>query len=426
MDNARRPQDSLPAGCHRPIYNCRRQYSPVKETPSPKIIYLSSAAKGVMITLAVVLLGLTLLFMFFAYKHRKKAIMQTTQPRILYVMFAGGILTAGRVLVATLPISDGTCVAAFWMAHLGFALVLGALWAKIWRVHRIVRNRNFRKKKFRLSQVSVLRILAVIIGLFVGYLIVVTILGRPHASYVEYTENNRTTKYPVCSYVDETYFAIVYLIELVAILYGVWLCWQFKAVSDNNESKCSIMGVFIIATVFILVLPMLYFVNFKPNIEIIILTFAIGFTALMCIGLQYVNKVLILREREEYNFALENDASDFRIRMDNKKSPVMHANTMMHGMTKDARVALCRQQIVSWTEMLMTMLNQSTNNISSVNDNLSKFSSHCIQPIDEESEDNVADLILPRGKNKHLARVDVRLSEGMSSIDEHEEEAKNE
>jgi hypothetical protein len=169
------------------------------------------------------------------YYHRKEKEIRSSQPEMLIFILIGAVMGAGRVINAALDITNTTCIAGLWLGHLAFFFAFGALFVKIWRVHRLVNNRTL--KKITIKSGFVVKVMLTIIGLAVCYMIFLTVFGQPHRSEIKRTTSNQSTIYDVCRVFHPEVHTTLFAIEAAILLYGAILCYSTRDVPDSlNES----------------------------------------------------------------------------------------------------------------------------------------------------------------------------------------------
>ena len=356
------------------IYNSKNN-KPVSDTPPPIIVTLAPSISYALIVVGCLLLVITLTFASFALAYRKKALIRASQPGMLYVMFLGAVLAAGRVLVAAMEITDATCSVGLWLGHLGFALIFGSLLVKTWRIHRIVNNRTL--TKIKITQADVLRILNVLILILCVYLTFLTVFGKPHSTFFTEHESNRETRYPRCSFENAHFHSALFVAEALSLLYGVRLCWLTKDVPDAiNESKYILATMTIIAIVCSLVFPVVFLIKLYPTTQQTIASFSIGVTVIACLLILFGNKCMMIYvgKTQKINITMVRNKPEKRSISSNSNSRVtptcadstssagddQQPNAILAGssafpanMPYPEKVSLCRDQIATWTTMLM-------------------------------------------------------------------------
>ena len=168
--------------------------------------------------------------------HAKSRLIRASQPGMLLLILLGAAIASIRVIVATLDITDVTCVAGKWMGHLAFGLVFGALILRAWRVGKLMKS-GLQRTTVRLSDVQ--RILAIGMALLCGYLIMDTYVGQPHRSYTSQNYSPAVIHHLVkCDNTLPVVTYVLYGLEFIALAFGARICWATKDLPDAvNDSK---------------------------------------------------------------------------------------------------------------------------------------------------------------------------------------------
>jgi len=165
----------------------------------------------------------------------------------------GALLASIRVYIATVDITDATCIVGKWLGHLSFGLFFGAVILKTWRVSMVV-NSGMRRVKVTISNLNFL--LGFGLLFLTLYLLVDTLVGKPHRSYETSFDGQNTIRKVKCSSRFPQISMVLFILEGLLLFWGAKLCWSTKNVPDAvNDSKFIAMGN---ATLFIYLL-LIYF-----------------------------------------------------------------------------------------------------------------------------------------------------------------------
>jgi len=225
--------------CSPLVYNTIDNSVPVDEAPVHNV-QLGLIARSLLRAGA----GLVILLIFLCgcmiLAFWESRLVKATQPEMLFVILLGALLACLRVIVATMDITDSTCVTGKWLGHLSFALFFGAMILKTWRVD-VVTNSGFRKTKFTMATLRWYMGAGLLV--FCLYLVIATVVGNPHQSYE--TSLSKHTEMRAIKCVESvpavTYF--LFGVEALLLLWGARLCWNGKNVPDAiNDSKYIAIG----------------------------------------------------------------------------------------------------------------------------------------------------------------------------------------
>jgi hypothetical protein len=180
-------------------------------------------------------LAMSLFFMSLFYINRKSKVITASQPLMSMLILVGGFFIAGRVINAALRISDATCSAGLWLGHLGFSLIFGALFIKMWRVHKLINN-GLKRVKITERYVVVMTLVSVLV-MFV-YLCVMMWVGKPRAVTICTVAHNRRDCMMRCHFDYDEFHSALFVVEGLLVLYGGYMCYLIKGAPEAvNESK---------------------------------------------------------------------------------------------------------------------------------------------------------------------------------------------
>ena len=176
----------------------------------------------------------------------------------------------------------------FWLVSVGFCLTFTALFSKLWRVNRVMKNaKGFRKVKITWTDVIVPG--AIILGCNIVVLTVWTIMSPMiwEIKTVQYDGFGRP-KVQIGSCTAQEGNALAYIgsllaIDGVAILITLWQAYEARHITtDLSESKYIGLAVVAIFEATFIGVPVIYIVNEQPN-AVLFLSSAIIFVSVLAI-----------------------------------------------------------------------------------------------------------------------------------------------
>ena len=181
-------------------------------------------------------LALTCIITVYLLLHLKSRLITASQPGMLFLILLGAAVASIRVILATLDITDVTCVVGKWLQHLAFGLVFGALILRIWRLKKLMTS-GVRRVIVTLGRVQ--QMLAAGLALLCAYLLIDTFVGQPHKSYEVEKVNAATINHLIrCENRKPIITYVLYCIEAIVLIIGARICWNTKDVPDAvNDSK---------------------------------------------------------------------------------------------------------------------------------------------------------------------------------------------
>ena len=195
-------------------------------------------------TVTRVFCGLCFLFVLFcaftvSLFHDHKLI-KAAQPGMLGVVLLGILLGIVKIIVATLDVTDGVCIAGVWLGHLSYVLVFGTLILKTWRVHKVV---NSGMKKVRITQEMLNLMMATLLFAFCCLLVVHTVVANPHRGHEDREGNTEISRLIKCTVDEPGLSDLLFAVEGAMLLYAAKLCWASKNVPQAvNDSSYVAVG----------------------------------------------------------------------------------------------------------------------------------------------------------------------------------------
>ncbi len=239
---------------------------------------------------------LSLFCMAWTLNFRKRTIVKASQPEYMALICFGVWIIACGILPLSLQKGDyrymqdpntgevmtnrpnediyrvdAACMAYPWLVAIGFALTFGALFAKIWRINKLMAGAS----AFRRTRVSVRDVAGFVIGLLaVEILIMLTWQLVDPLQWKREVVTQGINGYPVksvgsCTTVDGNvnYFVIVLaVVNLSCLLFALYLCYHVRKIpSDYQESRWITASIISMLQVGIIAVPVLLIVQENTN-----------------------------------------------------------------------------------------------------------------------------------------------------------------
>ena len=221
------------------IYNTDDNSCPSDVLPIVEVQLEHSVQIGLQAAASICLV-LVLIFFIILLLFRQHRLVKAAQPEMLYVVLLGAFLATIRVYIATVDITDTTCIIGKWLGHLSFGLVFGALILKTWKVNVVV---NSGLRRVRVTVQDLQKVLMVGIGLLCAYLLLDTFVGQPHRDYDQSSSGKEITRLIKCTNKIQGVTQALFVIEFLLLVYGAQLCWATKNVPDAvNDSTYIAIG----------------------------------------------------------------------------------------------------------------------------------------------------------------------------------------
>jgi len=184
---------------------------------------------------AALCITLTLFFWLVVVLCESHPLIKLAQPKMLYIVLLGALCAGVRVFVATMDITDMTCVIGKWLGHVSFALVFGALLIKTWRLGKVM-NSGMRRVKVTVTDIQ--RMFATGFFVFCVILLLDTLIGKPHRAYDSQIQGTYDIHLMKCKNKNPTTTTVLFAIEGCLMAVAGKFCWSTKDVPDAvNDSK---------------------------------------------------------------------------------------------------------------------------------------------------------------------------------------------
>uniref|UniRef100_A0A7S3UVV8 G-protein coupled receptors family 3 profile domain-containing protein n=1 Tax=Heterosigma akashiwo TaxID=2829 RepID=A0A7S3UVV8_HETAK len=263
------------------------------------------------ISLVVVTFTGGLAYITYMFVNRKNKIIRYSQPIFMGILVLGCITLTCSLIPLSLDdhhieyydilhnlhldqdysALDKACQAVPWLYCTGFAMEFSALFAKVWRLKKIMTQKKLRKVKITTNQL--IPVLAGMVGVAVFVMGLWQILAPIHWERVPVTwdlDGMMTRSYGRCSSDAFPHFFWTFVcIQLSALVYGMILCYQTRNVqSEFMEGKWISIILVNIATTLMFSVLLGFFVRDQPPaifavacVNVAMLGF--GVMALMCL-----------------------------------------------------------------------------------------------------------------------------------------------
>lgn len=237
--------------------------------PIPVVTELSTGVRFVG-GVFIVLQGLSCLcFAYWTYRNRNRSAVQMSQPFFLYFVLVGcfmiGISAFPLLLRASLPEEMANkyvpCMLFPWIVNLGFITCFSALFAKIWRVYRIVKNASvMRRATVRVKDVIFMMVLFMSVS-------VVILTAWQVLDPLRWTETGVSVNdkgYPTkmvrqCSGDwSHVFWSLFAAYDSICLAYALYLCYITRDFpSELGESKWITASIITILQLLLLGVPVL-------------------------------------------------------------------------------------------------------------------------------------------------------------------------
>lgn len=258
--------------------------------------HVNGAWYAVGYTLFAIQTVLSIFCMAWTLKFRKRTIVKASQPEYMALICLG----AWIIVCGIIPLSlqkgdyrylqdgktgeetdernediykvDAACMAYPWLFAIGFALTFGALFAKIWRINKLMGGAS----AFRRTRVSVKDVAGLVIGLLaVEISIMLTWQLVDPLQWQRDVVIRGVNEYPVksvgfCASVEgngKYFLGVLGAVNLTCLLFALYLCYHVRKIpSDYQESKWITASIISMFQVGIIAVPVLYIVQENTDV----------------------------------------------------------------------------------------------------------------------------------------------------------------
>jgi hypothetical protein len=250
-----------------PIFLNKTYYADGRTVPPdllrdpPEQNHLSTTVKAIGFTVMALALLISSATTTWVFLHRDHHVVKAAQPYFLYLICLG----AGVSVSAVLPLSfdDGAdwsaqqlgsaCMAVPWLFCLGYLITYGALFSKLWRIHRVLQMRRHvvMIKQVVWPSLVLLAIALLILGLWTGL--------DPMQWVREETNEITGESIGQCESNDiRTYVIPLVIVMLIPTLLTAYMAWRTKDVDEEySESHWIFIMVFVQCEVILFAVPMI-------------------------------------------------------------------------------------------------------------------------------------------------------------------------
>jgi len=259
----------------------------LRDTPPQNYLCESLRIVGFLLFGIVIVLSVTASAWVFV--RRKHPVLRASQPCFLYAISIGTVVFASAIVPLSFDEGDGwdeaqldiACMSIPWLVSLGHIITYSALFAKLWRVHRVL---QFTRRKVEIRRVAwpaaILTMLALfILGLWTGLDTLqwerITIYAYTGES-IGHCDSEFTGAYAV---------GLAVLMLIPTIFTGI-MAWKTKDVDDAYaESWWTFMLIFVQGELLVVGIPVIFILRSLSTdgkyIGYVILLFALPVSALV-------------------------------------------------------------------------------------------------------------------------------------------------
>jgi hypothetical protein len=241
------------------------------------------------------------------YIFRDSIIIQVSQPFFLYLLLLGCGLTSTAIVALVQTESDLACVLSRWLYFVGFAIMFGTLFAKTWRVYKVLMN-GMAMRRVEVSKQETLVIIAIITGVNIIVLAVWTVYDRPHWERTLIEEDGYgyvISSVGQCTSVYEGGFFMALLgLTIALMIVAEFLCYKARNIPDKFQDGSAVtFAIGIILTVYIIGIPVKVIVGEDPSTTLFIKCSIVFLVVFPVLTLIFGNLIFLLTYRSDESIA---------------------------------------------------------------------------------------------------------------------------
>mmetsp|Transcript_6617 Transcript_6617/g.7196 ORF Transcript_6617/g.7196 Transcript_6617/m.7196 type:complete len:790 (+) Transcript_6617:34-2403(+) len=252
-------------------------------------------SEHVMLALVCLVIVLTGVFILWIILYRNHRVIRASQPYFVVATLIGSIFIYSSVFFWTLHTNDFHCNIVRWLLCIGFGLMYGALFSRIYKLAEI-----FRSDTVLLSTVSITPIVAFIVSVEVVLLALWTGISRSHAELREEAPYIKSDDFYACSNsttADIVFFSLVMIFNagiLVIGLYWVFRIWRIKS-ALLNESRLLGLSVYTLASFVAILIIVQVFGSDQREVAFVLRSFCLILGPFISVLLLLVPRALYMR-----------------------------------------------------------------------------------------------------------------------------------
>ncbi|ODN02817.1 Gamma-aminobutyric acid type B receptor subunit 1 [Orchesella cincta] len=271
-----------------------------------------------MSTVAGVGIVWAILLILFTYIYRDRKVIELSHPVTNTLMLIGHALCFVSVFLVGLDgqfVSESMftimCTLRKWCLSIGFTLGYGAMFSKVWRVHRLT-TKNKSATKHKIQPWKLYLLVATLVGIEVIYLTIWTLvdpLKRVMESFQPEESANLEEDIRIMPQLEHCesdhnniWLGITYSFKGLLLIFGLFLAYETRSlkVRHINDSRLVAMSIYNVAVLCLITTPVTMIISNQQDATFAFVALAIIFSSMITMGLVYIPKVIeVIREGSE-------------------------------------------------------------------------------------------------------------------------------
>merc|ERR1719323_2235781 len=324
-----------------------------------------------MVIISIIGIIIAIILIFINNKFNYRRIIQHSHPSCNNLVLMGNILC----LLATIPLGFNTklipeslftsvCSAPNWLLHLGFSLGYGAMFTKIWRVHRIATHTKTKGEDKIKTQVVPWKLWSMVGCLVAADMLFLTVwqildpLKKDITRFdTEISDDvDEDVKYQpqiwVCrSSYHNVWLGLTYGYKGLLLILGLFLAYETRSVKVKqiNDSRLVGMSIYNVAILCIITAPVTMVISDQHNATFAFVALANVFCCYLSMALVFVPKVFFIvqhpghdpREKQEDDDEKKKQEQEAKLKKILKENELLQKDIA----EKDRKIDLLRRHL---------------------------------------------------------------------------------
>jgi len=282
---------------------------PLPEIEDFNMNYINTSVRVAFLFFAAVIIGLSALFSAWTFYNRKKRVIKCSQPTFLWMICAGTTLMGASVV--TLSIDDSiasvhgctvACMLSPWFFAIGFVFAFSSLFAKEWRINKLLNNPWFTRLKVEpkdvLAPFAVLMVLNVLVlSLWTG--LSPLVWERTYVGIID-KYGRQLQSVGMCS--AETkhwapYTSVLLIINMTMVVLASIQAYRARRLSvEYSESKWVAIIYAVILQAVAIGIPLMVIASHDPTISFVVKAGLVVILSITFLLVMFVPKFFYLRD----------------------------------------------------------------------------------------------------------------------------------
>ncbi|KAJ3050106.1 hypothetical protein HK097_008911 [Rhizophlyctis rosea] len=250
--------------CNPNLYGAKKIPDPIVNALPTSFTSSRSTTGKAMMAISAAGIGIELVLLILFIVKRDAPVIKAAARGPSYLIFLGAMLTLASVIMRVSADGDlkwSNCFGTYWLFSIGYAMVLGSLAVKSYRVDAIFRNR---KASFSFSDAKVMILIAsVVLGdVIISFMYQFWVIDSSRTQLTTIPLTDLTFTQTKCPTIHETPTVLYYLYNALLLLVAAIFAFRTRnVVSTFNENTFTAAAIGLITVISIVIVPVLNLVT---------------------------------------------------------------------------------------------------------------------------------------------------------------------